>query len=99
MSKGTLYNGVSASRFTTSVNIQVNSLVGGNSLGGIVGAKSPNIGAAALNQVFYNSAFTHSDYQNQLRDAKKGYESGNWLTKIIQKAGYHLFRINTLLGK
>ncbi|MGG0821642.1 RHS repeat-associated core domain-containing protein [Paenibacillus turicensis] len=99
LSKGTLYNGVSASRFTTSVNIQVNSLIGGNSLGGIVGAKSPNIGAAALNQVFYNSAFTHSDYQNQLRDAKKGYESGNWLTKIIQKAGYHLFRINTLLGK
>jgi hypothetical protein len=98
LSKGTLYNGVSASRFTTSVNTKANSLVKDSSLLGGLGAKAPNLGSAALNLVFYNSAFTHSEYEKQLTSAKKGYESGGWLTNIVRKAGYHIFRINILLG-
>jgi hypothetical protein len=75
---------------------EIEAKLGGSSGAGLV---IPNPGKFAIQQAFYNSAFTLSNYQNQLNEKKKEYQDMNKLSRVIYKAGFHIYRINILLGQ
>ncbi|MGG0825236.1 type IV secretion protein Rhs, partial [Paenibacillus turicensis] len=99
LGKGILYNGVSASRFTTSVDLKAGSMIPDRTFGTIAGSITPNVGAIALKEVFYNNSFTSNEYTKQLNEKKSFYQAGNWFTQIMKKTNFNLFRLNVLLGK
>lgn len=91
LSLGVLYNGVSASKYVDSAYQEAPNR--GTSTSFI-----PNAMRLYISNSFYNNAFVKSDYLNQLSNQKQKYENMSWANKVIYKAGFHMFRINILLG-
>ncbi|MFU1796223.1 RHS repeat-associated core domain-containing protein [Paenibacillus azoreducens] len=59
----------------------------------------PNFSANSFENLFYNNAYTKSQYNTLLNDRLDYYKNLNWLRSKSLHANYNIFRLNILLGK
>ncbi|MNK81796.1 hypothetical protein D3C87_1015510 [compost metagenome] len=94
LSLGKLYNGTSASRLFSELYRDYTS-------DGIPSNSSliPNIGADRVKSIFYNDAYTISEYKSQLESRYDYFDGLGFFASKIQGANFNKYRINILLGR
>ncbi|MED4954709.1 RHS repeat-associated core domain-containing protein [Paenibacillus macerans] len=88
LSLATLYNGTSASRFLDGIWSDETT-----------GDQIPNNAAKDFRSIFYNNAYTLSDYTKQLEKKYSNYDNMGWFSSKINMANFNMYRINLLLGR